>query len=960
MSQLQRSAATTATVRPRSPATTAAPASGAVAALHAAGIMPALRLGAVDDPAEREADAIADAVLADRPPPPSHAAPAVRRTCAACADEDENAPVRRRAASPSSAASPTPSASLPAAVSAATATGGAPLPPAELAFFEPRLGVDLSGVRVHTGSAADRGAAAIDALAFTAGRDVVFRSGQWRPGDPAGRRLLAHELAHVAQGGGTVRRKPPDQPAPKFYQEVLDRIAVIDADMARQLKEKTYSILVYKPMYYEPLKALAALAQAVDEARVADIPKLVDAFITIDHGPPFRALDKWLFIELMARLFTLGLESDSAKLRAKFSAGEKSDSWIREDTGVSNRDRQTHQAIVDRLIATADNSTADKSKATLVLMCRELALLREPLIEFHAKDAFTRWHEEMRGAYIGILAQLIRAIEAQLQLLLDRAANELAEGKGSATLLILRDVVENHFATAIQTADGKKDIGGLVLAQTSTTIGKKGAGTIKDAYDQGPKGRTVAVSTYDPKQDWVPELRAPLIRLPQIRREQIAVLARIYGATDALRADRPEEQERSADAAANATALKNLAASGGKLRLENDDDWRAFLLQKLKDGGKDQAVALRAVMSLLYDYLQAFTVHARYTDLYDQADFKDAYFSKPFPRSLAGQLVHDCGVYAVRVAYLLSLVGKELGLRIRWIRLPAHVGLIITGEGLPTYIAHNDHFREYDAKTLADLRAGWDATNAKARAGGAKPAKGSEDDDQFLGELGAAEFISGPLDMPFVLSDAPAPGKTAEATRKALWKDYQRVAKQDVFGAANSDAKSPNHLFHKRYLAITQRFRDWRNTHVRPFWNDKLPPLWADLEKTVTTGSDGKARSDLAGSDLAAALIVHLAAFDAARKGVDDGLAAVHADEREVGKDLRADPKLPAKNARVTQADRFSWSYAWDNYRDRVEALKAEAEAAPAARFIVIANTMIDRLQPPFIPQPQNAMGVLD
>jgi len=201
---MRREAAATATAAPRAGASAARPPSIALPALYAAGLMPALRLGAVDDPAEREADRIADAVMAGRPPPPAHAAPALRRACATCADED--APVRRRAAgagvAPAAAAS-----AVPAAAIAATVGGGAPLPAGERAFFEPRLGRDLSGVRVHTGGAAARGAAAIDALAYTVGHDVVFGAGQWRPGDAGGRRLLAHELAHVAQGGAAVVRR---------------------------------------------------------------------------------------------------------------------------------------------------------------------------------------------------------------------------------------------------------------------------------------------------------------------------------------------------------------------------------------------------------------------------------------------------------------------------------------------------------------------------------------------------------------------------------------------------------------------------------------------------------------------------------------------------------------------------------------------------------------------------------
>jgi hypothetical protein len=61
------------------------------------------------------------------------------------------------------------------------------------------LGRDVSRVRVHDDDQADRLSRSLDAAAFTIGRDIFFRARHYRPGTTAGRRLLAHELAHVAQ-----------------------------------------------------------------------------------------------------------------------------------------------------------------------------------------------------------------------------------------------------------------------------------------------------------------------------------------------------------------------------------------------------------------------------------------------------------------------------------------------------------------------------------------------------------------------------------------------------------------------------------------------------------------------------------------------------------------------------------------------------------------------------------------
>jgi hypothetical protein len=85
---------------------------------------------------------------------------------------------------------------------------GAPLDPVARAALEPRLGHSFADVRVHADAQAAEAAQAVGALAYTVGRHVVFDAGQYRPGSPDGRRLLAHELAHVVQQRGAEAAVP--------------------------------------------------------------------------------------------------------------------------------------------------------------------------------------------------------------------------------------------------------------------------------------------------------------------------------------------------------------------------------------------------------------------------------------------------------------------------------------------------------------------------------------------------------------------------------------------------------------------------------------------------------------------------------------------------------------------------------------------------------------------------------
>ena len=97
---------------------------------------------------------------------------------------------------------------LPADVSAGLAAEqgkGSALPTDARSDLEPRIGVDLGEVRIHSDDVAAHMAGRLAAHAFTSGDDVYFNAGQYRPGTVEGRYLLAHELAHVAQQRSGIR-----------------------------------------------------------------------------------------------------------------------------------------------------------------------------------------------------------------------------------------------------------------------------------------------------------------------------------------------------------------------------------------------------------------------------------------------------------------------------------------------------------------------------------------------------------------------------------------------------------------------------------------------------------------------------------------------------------------------------------------------------------------------------------
>lgn len=164
-----------------------------------------LAIGPVDDRLEREADAVADRVMRMQDPALSMLAvqERVSRKCAAC--EREEAEEEKLQAK--SIATTEHVAAAPYIVHEVIRSPGRPLDAATRAFFEPRFGYDFSQVRVHSDPKAAQSARAVNALAYTVGRDVVFGTGQYAPGTGGGRMLMAHELTHVVQQGASARSR---------------------------------------------------------------------------------------------------------------------------------------------------------------------------------------------------------------------------------------------------------------------------------------------------------------------------------------------------------------------------------------------------------------------------------------------------------------------------------------------------------------------------------------------------------------------------------------------------------------------------------------------------------------------------------------------------------------------------------------------------------------------------------
>ena len=111
--------------------------------------------------------------------------------------------------------------------------GGSLLPLTTRARMERSFSRSFSDVRVHTGATASAITQTHAADALTVGNKIAFAPGQFRPGTSSGDHLIAHELSHVVQQGGSggslaaqahTRSSSPSESAEVAADRAADRV----------------------------------------------------------------------------------------------------------------------------------------------------------------------------------------------------------------------------------------------------------------------------------------------------------------------------------------------------------------------------------------------------------------------------------------------------------------------------------------------------------------------------------------------------------------------------------------------------------------------------------------------------------------------------------------------------------------------------------------------------------------
>ena len=719
-------------------------------------------------------------------------------------------------------------------LTADAAAVGEPLEGGLRAELEARFDVDLSRVRVRP---RDERVRRRGALAEARAALIAFAPGQLNPRTETGRELLAHEVAHVVQSqprpyGRMASKK--DTAAKPFHQPILDAAAKATGRLALALRP---IVALFVAVHDEQAKKIPDLVAALDK---------VDGHVLPPSFPSTQATD-----ELMARIVLLGHAPSVTKVRTWYldlpdislfprrGAGTRryydSEEWHWQSVleklrvKVSWSDGKESLRVFDGMAAfftllgaergKLDPKLVKEDRARVVELTRSLGGLG---VGFESKPylSIARYESSLvglqRDAYVGM--------QAAYQAVLEQATEQLAVRR-DRTLL---DALELRLGSVL----GKLTVPGRrpefeINEWEWRKRGRKDVLRQVDFFPDDKKAakRAITLQSYDKETVGLfigPAKEIDFRRIVETRTVQIVALKRIYGLDTGS-----TDPKVAAESRENQAALSAAGADG--LQLHSDEDWRRFLLAKFEAHlatSRSADESLSAVIDLLRLYLRAFTTHSPM----NIEDMGDDLLRVQFPRTLTGQLVHDCGVYALRIAYMLSLLRKHpaLKLKFRFILLPVHIGLIITGaSGLTTWVVHNDQFTRAPEAVMNDYRKRWEAVDAAGKPrpqppkGAKPPSRGvaRAREDQFLGELAANEFVEG-TEAPFVIKDVPVlAGKSARVDKDQLSTFYRSLTRVRLFGPVTDDDKSPYYQFHLRYLDLLDRSRAHYNTYLVPYWN---------------------------------------------------------------------------------------------------------------------------------------------
>ena len=127
--------------------------------------------------------------------------------------------------------------------------------------FSREHGKEVDTAIVHLGMYADEYTRSLNALAITIGTDIFFRNGAYRPETEEGRKILAHELTHVAQQKRDILRSETTWEELEREAEAVEKLFERQGERTKTIKIEN---IVYKLSEREYNKFMVDLKDRVE------------------------------------------------------------------------------------------------------------------------------------------------------------------------------------------------------------------------------------------------------------------------------------------------------------------------------------------------------------------------------------------------------------------------------------------------------------------------------------------------------------------------------------------------------------------------------------------------------------------------------------------------------------------------------------------------------------------------
>ncbi|MDR9366096.1 MAG: DUF4157 domain-containing protein [Balneolaceae bacterium] len=235
-----------------------------------------LEIGEPDDPYERQADWVADAVvqMPDASQPVQRQEmeeeeelqmkrePILQRKCEVCKEEENIQRKSNNSAQSGHMVSQDVSTQLQA-----KSGKGNQLPRSVQSEMSQKIGANFNGVNIHTDSDASQMSTSIGARAFTHGNDIYFNSGEYNPSTHEGKHLLAHELTHVVQQGKAkkrIQREPlSDTQRDNYVTNIIAEMGTTHTDYNNGAQDADRAISAAAQANADLAKALFSISMAI-------------------------------------------------------------------------------------------------------------------------------------------------------------------------------------------------------------------------------------------------------------------------------------------------------------------------------------------------------------------------------------------------------------------------------------------------------------------------------------------------------------------------------------------------------------------------------------------------------------------------------------------------------------------------------------------------------------------------